>query len=144
MLKRTQTVLMAVSKNLISPQNCRTSFDLIQDVVMGLWILSDPATTFTEESFMEHWYALRYPEGDAPTTPVRDTRGVALLAYLLPPNLFMDATGGVRVRHGRWCAGRLTKKVAATMIEVITRDLQRPPRRAVHERRATSQCERAV
>ena len=120
---------MAVSENLISPQNCRTSFDLIQDVVMGLWILSEPSTAFTEESFMKHWYALRYPEGVTPTTPVRDTRGVALLAYLLPPNLFMDAAGGVRVRQGQWCAGRLTKKVAAAMIEVITRDFS--GRRAV-------------
>ena len=119
--KADQSVLMSIEHNLISPQNARTSFDLIQDVVMGLYWLSSPQTQFSAEMFMLHWYALRYTDGTPPTIPIADTSGVALLSYLFPPDLFIDA-GGASVRNGRWISGRLTKKVAATLIDVIARD----------------------
>lgn len=34
-----QRHLMSVSSNILNGQNCRTAFSLIQDVVMGLWML---------------------------------------------------------------------------------------------------------
>ena len=88
-----QSTLMAVEHNLISAQKCKPCFTLIQDVVMGLYQLSDPSLTFSEGQFMQHFCALRSTPGlQLPVRPLKDRRGIALLNFLFPRDLQLQTS----------------------------------------------------
>jgi len=120
------STLMHVSSNLISPQHSNSAFSLIQDVVVGLYRMSDPVRHVTRDEAMQHVAQLRYVDLER-MGPIFGSVGesvscVDLLHSVIPKSLSCESAD-IKIIDGRLLRGRLTKSALTYIIATIAREL---------------------
>ena len=93
---------------------------MIQDVIIGLYKLSDENRSIDVEEAMQHYMAIKYPTRDFHSASGY-VRGRDLLSVILPCELFFEANG-LKVLDGTIVHGRFTKKSCAALIATVARD----------------------
>jgi DNA-directed RNA polymerase beta' subunit len=114
--------LMAVGKNILSAQNYAPSLGMIQDAIMGLWLLTADDTVLDRALACQMCMAPRTPVGLPGPGP---WTGKAIFSTLLPETLNLHR-GDLEVRGGMLVRGRLNKKHLGGgpggFIDVLARD----------------------
>lgn len=119
--------LMMVSQLIMSPQGNRPVVGLVQDSLLGAYLLSDPATTLTRRVALDILHSVRHPEMyplGAPTRADGRYTGAEIVSVLLPSiNLTL---GELVIQRGRLLHGRLDKRSigasAGGIVQVICQD----------------------
>jgi DNA-directed RNA polymerase II subunit RPB1 len=120
--------LMLVSKLLISPQSNKPVIGLVQDSLLGAYLLTADATWLTVDTVTDLFAHLRDPTMYRLSAPrgegERPYHGRDVISSLLPP---IDMSrGGVEVRDGRLVRGQLSKATvgsgAGGIVQIISQD----------------------
>ena len=111
-------LLIYLPYQIVSPQGNKPCMGLVQEGILGLYLLSDPACTLPRGLFLELQAVLRYGSRRLVPPPLGPTVSGALAVELLfePDLAYSRQHSGavVRVVHGRLLEGRLDKSVLGT------------------------------
>ena len=114
--------IMAVKYQIVSPQSNRPVMSVIQDTMVGAYLLSDDKVRLSREEMMECVYTM--PGWDGIFTPQEEYTGKDLISYTLP--MVNWSKGDVHISCGKMISGRLTKKVLGrsdgSLVHVIYND----------------------
>ena len=114
--------IMAVKYQVVSPQSNRPVMSVIQDSLVGAYLLSADGVTLTKSVFMD--CLMRIPQWDGSFEDKPEYTGKDLISMVLP--LVNWKRGGVEILKGKLIKGQLTKKVLGTsqgsLIHVIYND----------------------
>ena len=114
--------IMAVKYQVVSPQSNRPVMSVIQDSLVGAYLLSADGVTLTKSVFMD--CLMRIPQWDGSFEDKPEYTGKELISMVLP--LVNWKRGGVEILKGKLIKGQLTKKVLGTsqgsLIHVIYND----------------------
>jgi DNA-directed RNA polymerase beta' subunit len=113
--------LMSVANNMISPQKSNPTLCLIQDVIIGLYKLSDEKRCVDVEEAMQHYMSIKYPTRNFFSSSSRDVPGRDLLSMIIPLELFFEGHG-LKILKGTIVHGRFTKKSCAALVATVARD----------------------
>lgn len=114
--------IMAVKYQIVSPQSNRPVMSVIQDTMVGAYLLSSDEVRLTAADMMECVYTM--PGWDGIFHTQKEYTGKDLISYTLPMVNWCKA--GVRIEKGVLLTGRLTKKVLGrsdgSLVHVIYND----------------------
>ena len=114
--------IMAVKYQVVSPQSNRPVMSVIQDTLVGAYLLSADGVVLSKTIFME--CAMRIPQWDGNFDMKEEYTGKDLISMVLP--LVNWKRGGVEILKGKLIKGQLNKKVLGTsqgsLIHVIYND----------------------
>ena len=101
-------ILMAVPTQIVSPQANKPCIGVVQDAVVGSWLLTADNTVVPRELALELWATVQHHR---PARPVgHAVTGKDIFSMLLPSELnYRNAKTSVRIVGGRLMAGRLCK-----------------------------------
>jgi DNA-directed RNA polymerase II subunit RPB1 len=113
-------LLMNVAQHIVSPQANKPTVGIVQDSLVGAYLLSHDNTRLSRAQIFELHALLRYPQRPAPPPPdcgPQQWSGRAAFSMLLRPDLTYHnpkAAEPVRVVGGRLLSGRLCKATLGT------------------------------
>ena len=114
--------IMAVKYQIVSPQSNRPVMSVIQDTMVGSYLLSDDKVRIERDDMME--CVMCMPGWDGIFHPKDEYTGKDLISYTLP--MVNWSKGDVRIERGVMLSGRLTKKVLGrsdgSLVHVIYND----------------------
>lgn len=114
--------IMAVKYQVVSPQSNRPVMSVIQDALVGAYLLSAPDTTLTSSQFMQ--CVLDIPDWNGEFERKDSYTGKDLISMVLP--IVNWKGSGVEILKGKLIKGQLNKKVLGTshgsLIHVIYND----------------------
>jgi len=114
--------IMAVKHQIVSPQSNKPVMSVIQDTMVGAYLLSSDDVTFTKEEMMECVYTM--PGWDCKFKTQDVYTGKDLISYTLP--MVNWSKGDVVIKCGKLLSGRLTKRVLGrsdgSLVHVIYND----------------------
>jgi DNA-directed RNA polymerase II subunit RPB1 len=121
-------VLMLLPYQIVSPQSNKPCMGLVQDGILGLFLLSDPACTLTSQLFWSLLGTLKYANNlERPSGELTTHRGLDILALLFPRSLNYARKNlqgeSVVIFDGRLLCGRLDKSVLGTSSNSLTQHL---------------------
>lgn len=106
-------LLMAVPQHIISAQSNKPSIGLVQDTLIGAWLLSGEGTRLTRQQMCVLHLCLQYPKQDV--APRRHFTGREAVSLLLPPTLtYSNSKTGVVIEAGALQNGRLCRQTLGT------------------------------
>ena len=108
-------LLMNVATQIVSPQNNGPCISLVQDSVLGLFLLTQPRTILERDLFDDCVMEVKYPEKSIISREERTGR--ALISFVVPPGL----NAGPYVRDGE-VVGVIDKRGAAKLVHVVFLD----------------------
>ncbi|NBQ16067.1 MAG: hypothetical protein EBU31_16005, partial [Proteobacteria bacterium] len=107
-------LLMSVPEHIVSAQSNKPSIGLVQDTLVGAWLLTDDATRLTRQQFCALRLCLHY---SCRTEPVLGDvfTGKQAFSLLLPSGLdYENEALGVLISSGQLVKGRLCRKTLGT------------------------------
>jgi len=114
--------IMAVKYQIVSPQSNRPVMSVIQDSLVGAYLLSAADVTVSKSVFMD--CVMRIPQWDGQFEDKEEYTGKELISMTLP--MVNWKRGGVEILKGQLIRGQLNKKVLGTsqgsLIHVIYND----------------------
>jgi len=106
-------LLMSVPEHIVSAQSNKPSVGLVQDTLVGAWLLTDSAVVVTRLQFCQLRLCLRYAYGEVPSGV--SFTGSEAFSLLFPPDLnYVHERSGVCVEGGRLVSGRLCRQTLGT------------------------------
>lgn len=106
-------LLMSVPQHIVSAQSNKPSIGLVQDTLIGAWLLSAEDVTLTREQICALHLCLKYPKKQ-PRTGSRFS-GRDAFSLLLPPTLqYVNDKTGVAIASGELLRGRLCRQTLGT------------------------------
>jgi len=106
-------LLMAVPQHIISAQSNKPSIGLVQDTLIGAWLLSGDDVSLTREQLCILHLCLKYPK--KPVAAKRRFSGKEALSLLFPETLtYQNAKVGVEIQRGVLLRGRLCRQTLGT------------------------------
>ena len=103
--------IMAVKYQVVSPQSNRPVMSVIQDSLVGAYLLSADGVTLTKSVFMD--CLMRIPQWDGSFEDKPEYTGKDLISMVLP--LVNWKRGGVEILKGKLIKGQLTKRCWAPL-----------------------------
>ena len=111
--------LLAVSKNVISPQNSRLSLGAVQDCALGIYLLSEPALLDSASVFQLVFSA------DGVLRPGLPHNGAGVISAFLQPDFCYTDDGNVRIVSGQLLSGRLARSQIHAILAATSMDYSR-------------------
>jgi DNA-directed RNA polymerase II subunit RPB1 len=106
-------LLMAVPQHIISAQSNKPSIGLVQDTLIGAWLLSGEDVALSREQLCVLHLCLKYPK--KPVAAKRLFSGREAFSLLLPEALtYQNARTGVEIQAGALLRGRLCRQTLGT------------------------------
>ena len=114
--------IMAVKYQIVSPQSNRPVMSVIQDTLVGAYLLSTPGLKLSKETMFQ--CAMQIPDWDGKIDVKDEYDGKELISLVLP--MVNWKRNNVEILRGKLIKGQLTKKVLGTshgsLIHVIFQD----------------------
>lgn len=106
-------LLMAVPQHIVSAQSNKPSIGLVQDSLIGAWLLTDDQTVITRSQMCTLHTCLHYAL--APMPPGAAFSGKQAFSMLLHGSFnYQNPRTGVEISHGRLATGRLCRQTLGT------------------------------
>ena len=122
--------MMNIQECIISPQTNAPIISLVQNTLVGLYLLTDQRRSFTPNQANSCQSQLKYSEK---LTLKKDYTGRDIFSFLLPKNMSMKVRtgagddGAVFVERGQLISGRICKRSVGTssngIVDVMVRDI---------------------